>query len=244
MLTALDHKNLQVVYQPKLDIASGKVLVYEALVRWEDDELGQVSPDELIPIAEENGLINAIGAYVIEEAAKFAVTLMKQKKDIKISVNTSVREFSNSSGMKEKLTSILKETGCPANKIQLEITEKFAFQAEQERAIVRQMKELQDTGIRFILDDFGTGYASFRYMQNLPISKVKIDKIFIQSLLTMPKTRQLVEGMILFGKSMGLYVIAEGVETEEQFAALKEMGIDAVQGYFIGVPMKQSDIIQ
>lgn len=244
MLTALDHKNLQVVYQPKLDIASGKVLVYEALVRWEDDELGQVSPDELIPIAEENGLINAIGAYVIEEAAKFAVTLMKQKKDIKISVNTSVREFSNSSGMKEKLTSILKETGCPANKIQLEITEKFAFQAEQERAIVRQMKELQDTGIRFILDDFGTGYASFRYMQNLPISKVKIDKIFIQSLLTMPKTRQLVEGMILFGKSMGLYVIAEGVETEEQFVALKEMGIDAVQGYFIGVPMKQSDIIQ
>lgn len=244
MLTALDHKNLQVVYQPKLDVASGKVLVYEALVRWEDEELGQISPDELIPIAEENGLINAIGAYVIEEAAKFAVTLLKEKPDIRISVNTSVREFSNSSEMKDKLTSILKETNCPANKIQLEITEKFAFQAEQERSIIRQMKELQDAGIRFILDDFGTGYASFRYMQNLPISKVKIDKVFIQSLLTTPKTRQLVEGMIHFSKSMGLYVIAEGVETEEQFNALIEMGIDAVQGYYIGVPMKQSDIIK
>lgn len=244
MLTALDHKNLQVVYQPKLDIATGKVLVYEALVRWEDEELGQISPDELIPIAEENGLINAIGAYVIEEAAKFAVKLTKEKPDISISVNTSVREFSNSSQMKEKLTSILEETKCPAHKIQLEITEKFAFQAEQERAIIRQMKELQESGIKFILDDFGTGYASFRYMQNLPISKVKIDKVFIQSLLTMPKTKQLVEGMIHFSKSMGLYVIAEGVETEEQFVALKEMGIDAVQGYYIGVPMKQSDIIQ
>lgn len=242
MLTALDHRNLQVVYQPQLDIATGKVQVYEALVRWEDDELGQIPPDELIPIAEENGLIHAIGAYVIEEAANLAVKLMNDKPDISISVNTSVREFSNSSQMREKLTTILEETMCPADKIQLEITEKFAFQAEQEQAIVKQMKALQEAGIQFILDDFGTGYASFRYMQNLPISKVKIDKVFIQSLLTMPKTRQLVEGMILFGKSMGLYVIAEGVETEEQFEALKEMGVDAVQGYYIGKPMKESDI--
>lgn len=242
MLTALDHRNLQVVYQPQLDIATGKVHVYEALVRWEDEELGQISPDELIPIAEENGLIHAIGAYVIEEAANLAVKLTTEKPDISISVNTSVREFSNSSQMREKLSTILEQTMCPPEKIQLEITEKFAFQAEQEKAIVNEMKALQDTGIQFILDDFGTGYASFRYMQNLPISKVKIDKIFIQSLTTMPKTRQLVEGMILFGKSMGLYVIAEGVETEEQFETLKEMGVDAVQGYYIGVPMKETDI--
>ncbi|MCM3636355.1 EAL domain-containing protein [Sporosarcina luteola] len=242
MLTALDHNNLQVVYQPQLDIATGKVLVYEALVRWEDAEIGHIQPDELIPIAEENGLIHAIGAYVLEEAASLAVKLMADRPDIRISVNSSVREFGDSSQMKEKLTGILEKTKCPADKIELEITEKFAFQAEQEHAIIQQMKAFEETGIRFILDDFGTGYASFRYMQQLPISKVKIDKVFINSLLTMPKTRQLVEGMILFSKSMGLYVIAEGVETEEQFEALKEMGVDAVQGYYIGGPVKGAEI--
>lgn len=242
MLTALDHNNLQVVYQPQLDIVTGKVLVYEALVRWEDEVIGHIQPDELIPIAEENGLIHAIGAYVLEESARLAVKLMADKPDIRISVNSSVREFGDSSQMKEKLTGILEKTKCPADKIELEITEKFAFQAEQEHAIVQQMKAFEETGIRFILDDFGTGYASFRYMQQLPISKVKIDKVFINSLLTMAKTRQLVEGMILLGKSMGLYVIAEGVETEEQFEALKEMGVDAVQGYYIGGPVKGNEI--
>ncbi len=242
MLTALDHNNLQVVYQPQLDIATGEVFVYEALVRWEDKEIGHIQPDELIPIAEENGMIHAIGAYVLEEAASLAVKLMADNPDIRISVNSSVREFGDSSQMKEKLTGILQKTKCPADKIELEITEKFAFQAEQEHAIIQQMKAFEETGIRFILDDFGTGYASFRYMQQLPISKVKIDKVFTNSLLTMPKTRQLVEGMILFGKSMGLYVVAEGVETEEQFEALKEMGVDAVQGYYIGGPVKENEI--
>ncbi|WP_339252106.1 EAL domain-containing protein [Sporosarcina sp. FSL W8-0480] len=242
LLTALDHQNLQVFYQPQLDIATNKVQVYEALVRWEDEDLGYVNPDELIPIAEENGLIHAIGAYVIEEAANLAMELMKNDQDISISVNTSVREFGDSSQMKEKLMGILKDTKCPPEKIQLEITEKFAFQAEQEQSIARQMKALKDTGIQFILDDFGTGYASFRYMQHLPISKVKIDKVFVNSLLTMPKTKQLVEGMILFGKTMGFYVIAEGVETKEQFDLLKEMGVDAVQGYYIGAPMKRDEI--
>ncbi|MDW0118742.1 EAL domain-containing protein [Sporosarcina thermotolerans] len=242
MLTALDHNNLQVFYQPQLDIATDKVQVYEALVRWEDEELGSINPDELIPIAEENGLIHAIGAFVIEEAANLAMELMKNDQDISISVNTSVREFGGSSQMKEKLMGILKETKCPPEKIQLEITEKFAFQAEQEQSIIHQMKVLKDTGIQFILDDFGTGYASFRYMQHLPISKVKIDKVFVNSLLTMSKTKQLVEGMILFGKSMGFYVIAEGVETKEQFDLLKEMGVDAVQGYYIGAPMKRDEV--
>ena len=242
MLTALDHHNLQVVYQPQLDLATGKVLVYEALVRWEDEEIGHIQPDELIPIAEENGLIHAIGAYVLEEAATLAMKLTAAKPAIRISVNTSVREFGDSSQMEEKLKGILEKTKCPADKIELEITEKFAFQAEQEQTLIKQMKVLEEAGTQFILDDFGTGYASFRYMQQLPISKVKIDKVFINSLLTLPKTRQLVEGMILFGKSMGLYVIAEGVETEEQFEALKEMGVDAVQGYYIGGPIKGSEI--
>ncbi|MFC5589289.1 EAL domain-containing protein [Sporosarcina soli] len=241
MLTALNLKNFQVFYQPQLDIASGQFTVFEALVRWEDDELGYISPDELIPIAEENGLILEIGAFVLEEATKLAIEWDQKGQPIQLSVNSSVREFSQSH-MKDRITDILAATGCPTNRIQLEITENFAFQAEEEQSIFHQMKELQEQGIEFVLDDFGTGYASFRYMQQLPISKIKIDRIFTNSLLTHPKTQQLVEGMIQFGKSMGLYVIAEGVETKEQFELLKEMGVDAVQGYYIGVPVTADKI--
>ncbi len=241
MLTALDHNHLRVVYQPQLDMTSGKVTLYEALVRWEDDELGTIMPDELIPIAEENGLIHDIGAFVLKEAATLAASWNADGQHVGISVNSSVREFSDKQ-MKDKIMDILATTKCPANCIQLEITEKFAFQAEEENSIILQMTALQDAGVEFALDDFGTGYASFRYMQHLPITKVKIDKLFIHSLTTNPKTQQLVEGMIRFSKSMGLYVVAEGVETKEQFELLKTMGTDAVQGYYIGVPVT-SDMI-
>ncbi|KXH83886.1 GGDEF domain-containing phosphodiesterase [Sporosarcina sp. HYO08] len=241
LLTALNDNNLQVVYQPQRDIASGKITLYEALVRWEDEELGYISPDELIPIAEENGLIHEIGQFVLKESAILAASWHEQKHDVGISINTSVREFSNDM-MKNKVIGILAAAGCPANLIQIEITEKFAFQAEEENSIQRQMKELQEIGIEFALDDFGTGYASFRYMEHLPLTKVKIDKEFIHSLSTRPRTKQLVEGMIRFGKSMGLYVVAEGVETEEQYDLLTSMGVDAVQGYYIGMPVTADQI--
>ncbi len=241
MFSALNHNHLRVVYQPQYDIASGDVTLYEALVRWEDDDLGTIMPNELIPIAEENGFIHEIGAFVLEEAATLAAHWDKLGRHIDISVNTSVREFSNPQ-MKNKVIDILNKTKCPAGCIQLEITEKFAFQAEEESSIIVQMKELQDAGIEFALDDFGTGYASFRYMQHLPITKVKIDKLFIDSLTTQPKTQQLVEGMIRFCKSMGLYTIAEGVETKEQYKLLEKMGADAVQGHYIGVPVTSDNI--
>jgi len=241
MLFALNHNSLSVVYQPQFDFASGEVTLYEAFVRWEDEDLGTITPDELIPIAEENGLIHDIGAFVLEEAATLAALWNEQGRLVNISVNTSVREFSNAK-MKNKVIDILNKSKCPASCIQFEITEKFAFQAEEEVSIVLQMKELQDAGVEFALDDFGTGYASFRYMQHLPITKVKIDKVFIDSLTTHPKTKQLVEGMIRFCKSMGLYIVAEGVETKEQYQILEKMGADAVQGYYIGMPIISDDI--
>ncbi|MDW0108552.1 EAL domain-containing protein [Sporosarcina aquimarina] len=243
LLTALDHNALQVVYQPQYDIAQKTITVYEALVRWEDEELGTVSPDELIPIAEANGLITNIGSYVLTEAAQLAVKLNDFKGAPHVSVNTSVREFSNQP-MKNNILGILQVNACVPSQLELEITEKFAFQAEEEQSIIQQMKELQDAGVSFILDDFGTGYASFRYMQHLPISKIKIDKVYTDALLTHPKTQQLVEGMIRFGKSMGLYTIAEGVETKAQFDALTTMGVDAVQGYYIGTPVLAESILK
>lgn len=236
LLTALDENNLQVVYQPQMDLATGKVHLYEAFVRWEDDELGWIMPDELIPIAEENGMIHRIGTFVLKEAAKLAAKWESEGNPVTISVNSSVREFNNAK-YKDEIMTIIKEANCSPHLIQLEITEKFAFQAEEENSIFRQMHELRDAGIEFALDDFGTGYASFRYMQYLPISRIKIDSLYIQAMGVHPKTKKLVEGMIQFGKSMDLYVIAEGVETEEQVEMLKEMNIDAIQGYYLGVPV-------
>jgi len=242
LLTALDDNNLQVFYQPQIDIQTGKVVLYEALVRWKDDELGWIMPDELIPIAEESGMIHKIGEFVLKESAKLAAEWQAKGHSIKIAVNTSVREFHNLH-LKDEIMQILEAANCSPSLIHLEITEKFAFQAEEENFISRQMQALQNEGIEFALDDFGTGYASFRYMQSLPISRIKIDKVFIQSMMSHPKTKKLVEGMAKFGESMGLYVIAEGVESEEQLELLKSMGINAAQGYHIGVPVTADEII-
>lgn len=239
--TAIIENELQVVYQPQVDVATGNVILYEALVRWNNSELGTVSPDELIPIAEENGFIHKIGAFVLKEAAELAAKWQAEGHNLIISVNSSVREFSNPN-FKKEIMQILKKASCPPSLIQLEITEKFAFKAEEESSIFRQMNDLQSEGIEFALDDFGTGYASFRYMQDLPISKIKIDKFFVQSITTNEQTKRLVEGMIQFGKSMGLYVIAEGVETKIQYSILKDLGVDAVQGYYLGLPTAVQNI--
>lgn len=241
LLTALENNMLQVVYQPQVDSQTGKTILYEALIRWEDAELGPISPDELIPIAEENGLIHKIGTFVMKEAAQLAADLKSKNKTVTIALNSSVREFSNPL-IKKEMMAILEEADCPPALIQLEITEKFAFEAEVQSSILDQMNALQKEGIQFALDDFGTGYASFRYLQALPITRIKIDKFFIQSITTHQQTYKLVEGMIQFCKSMGLDVIAEGVETEEQFDALKAMKVDAVQGYYIGSPILASEI--
>lgn len=243
MLSAIDNEYLQVVYQPQIDSKTGKVLLYEAFVRWDDDELGTISPDELIPIAEENGLIQNIGAFVLTEAAQLAARLHDHGVPTIISVNSSVREFTNPKRNKQ-IMRILQQASCPPELIQLEITEMFAFKAEEEKSISNQMKVLKEAGIEFALDDFGTGYASFRYLQSLPITKLKIDNFFINSLTTHEQTQQLVSGMIQFAKSLKMFVVAEGVETEAQAKLLEKYGIDALQGYFIGHPISKNDILQ
>jgi PAS domain S-box-containing protein len=241
LLLALDQKNLHALYQPQLDLKTGKITAVEALVRWEDGEIGVVSPDELIPIAEETGLINNIGSFMLEKACEQAIAWKETGHNLKVSINVSIREFRD----KNRANSILEtleRTGCPANLIQFEITEKFALEAEAETGIIQQMHTLENAGIDFILDDFGTGYGSFRYLQILPICSLKIDKAFTDSLLKSDKSQQLVNGMVQLGKSMNLTVIAEGVETEEQQQLLTEYGCDALQGYYISKPISSSQV--
>jgi len=241
LLLALDQKNLKVLYQPQLNLQTGKFTAVEALVRWEDDEIGVVSPDELIPIAEETGLINRIGSFMLEKACEQAVAWYNAGIDLKISINSSVREFRDKN-MAKSILETLNKKNCPANLIQIEITEKFALEAEAETSIIKQMRQLESEGIIFALDDFGTGYASFRYMQLLPIEILKIDQTFINSLIQSEKTQRLIDGIVKFGKSMNLTVLAEGVETEEQKDLLVRYGCDIIQGYYISKPTEPEEI--
>lgn len=243
LLLALDQRNLKVLYQPQVDLRTGKIYAVEAFVRWEDEEIGVVSPDELIPVAEESGLINNIGSFMIEEACKQASEWLKQGLELKVGINMSVREFRDKNMAKFILDTLVK-TGCPAHLIQLEITEKFALEAEAETSIIQQMRTLEEQGITFVLDDFGTGYASFRYMQLLPIQILKIDQMYIQSLTKSEKTQRLINGIVHFGKSMNLTVLAEGVETEEQKQLLEQYDCDAIQGYLISKPVTADKIPQ
>lgn len=241
LLQALDQKNLKVLYQPQVDVASGKITAVEALVRWEDEEIGVVSPDELIPVAEETGLINNIGSFMLEKACEQALIWKKAGFDIKVGINSSVREFRDKNMAKSVLDTLAK-TGCPANLIQIEITEKFALEAEAASFITQQMRKLENEGIVFVLDDFGIGYGSFRYMQILPIDTLKIDQSFTKSLLKSEKTQKLMHGMVQLGRSMELTVVAEGVETAEQAELLKSFGCDTIQGYHISKPVTPEEI--
>lgn len=241
LLQALDQKNLKVLYQPQIDVYSGKVTAVEALVRWEDEVIGVVTPDELIPIAEETGLINNIGSFMLEKACEQALLWKKAGYDLKVSINSSVREFRDKN-MAKSILEMITKTGCPANLLQIEITEKFALEAEAATSIAQQMRKLENEGISFVLDDFGTGYGSFRYMQILPISTLKIDQTFTNSLLKSEKSQKLMNGMVQLGKSMELKVVAEGVETAEQADLLITYGCDAIQGYYISKPVIPEEI--
>lgn len=242
LLLALDQKDLQVLYQPQVDLETGKVAAVEAFVRWQDEIVGVVPPNELIPIAEETGLIHGIGSYMIQEACEQAVKWQNAGTPLKISINVSVREFRDKN-MVELVLDILQKTGCPASLIQFEITEKFALEAELATTITKQMQVLSSKGITFILDDFGTGYASFRYMQMLPISVFKIDRSFINSMLESVKTQTLVNSMVQLGKSLGLTVIAEGVETETQKNWLHDFGCNGIQGYLVSKPLIPEEVV-
>lgn len=241
LMKALDRKDLQVVYQPQVDLQTNRIVSVEAFVRWKDEVLGVVSPEELIPVAEESGLIQDIGAFMLEQSCQQAAAWAKLGYDLKVSINSSVREFRNPNMVKTVMEA-LEHSKCSPDRLKIEITEKFALEAEAEQSITKQMNQLKKLGIEFVLDDFGTGYASFRYMQLLPISEVKIDQTYIGSLTGQVKVKQLVDGMIKFGKSMNMRMLAEGVETEEQFDLLKGMECDIIQGYLISKPMIAEDI--
>lgn len=238
---AIASNSLYLAYQPQLNLEDRQKVGVEALLRWYDPELGQVSPAEFIPVAEENGLINEIGLWCLEQAISDMKCLMEYVSDsFQMAVNLSVVQFRNQNLVRD-IKSLLSEYELPASRLTLELTEAVAMnEPEVGIAIIHELNEL---GVGIAIDDFGTGYSSLSYLKRLRVNKLKIDKSFIDDIEHDSDDRSIVSAIINMSQSLGLNSIAEGVETEAQINLLKQYGCNQIQGYFFSKPLVFSDLI-
>ncbi|WP_054942416.1 ABC transporter substrate binding protein [Paenibacillus ihuae] len=236
---AIANHELTLHYQPLVDTASGGIWGFEALIRWNSPVLGFVSPLSFIKIAEDCRLIVPIGEWVLRTACQFIKDLHGQGNEgYHISVNISVIQLMLDD-FTDMVLGILQETGLPPEYLELEITESIFMESFE--AISTKLESLKEMGIGIALDDFGTGYSSLSYLKQLPITTLKIDKSFIDSIDT-PNNMSLARSIVTIGHDMGLNVTAEGVETPEQLAFLERTSCDKIQGYFISKPIPQQDV--
>jgi diguanylate cyclase (GGDEF)-like protein len=232
---ALENNTLELYYQPQVNLATGQISGVEALLRWEDQELGKVGPDVFIPIAEEFGLIVQISEWVIKQACHQAqqwVTAFKLP--ITMSINISAVHFNNRS-LEGMIASALRTTGLNPRYLELELTETSILQDLDQAT--EALEAFKCMGLQLALDDFGTGYSSLSYLMQLPFDKLKIDQSFIRNLKTETKGAAIVSAIISMSHSLGMSVIAEGVEQKEHMQMLLQMRCDHVQGFYISRPL-------
>ncbi len=228
-------------YQPQYDTNTQKLRGIEALARWKDENGNIISPGKFIPIAEKSGIILQLGEFIVEKSlSDFAKWLDKYgQKDIILSINISALQF-KSKNFVNYILSAIKESEVPPTNIELEITESVFIEDMDD--MINKMNILRDIGIRFSMDDFGTGFSSLSYLRQLPIDTLKIDKSFIDTVVTDGPTRTIAESIIELSKKLGFDTIAEGVEEEVQYSLLKNIGCENIQGYYFGKPMDVDDI--
>ncbi len=222
---ALADDELELVYQPIISVATRKIAGFEALLRWNHPTRGRVAPDDFIPLAEEIGLISAIGEWVLRQACAEATTWPAP---IKVAVNLSPVQF-HSQTLSHMIISTLAASGLAPSRLELEITE--AVLVRDPDVVTETLRQLRATGVRIAMDDFGTGYSSLSYLQKFPFDKIKIDKGFMQKTSTDKDAFAIVKAVISLGKSLGMTITAEGVETDEQFRRLVAEECTEVQGY-------------
>ncbi|MFZ2162484.1 MAG: EAL domain-containing protein [Sideroxyarcus sp.] len=232
---AINTQQLRVYYQPQVDIASGHIVGAEALVRWQDPERGLISPADFIPLAEETGLIGAIGEWVLKEACLQGVRWIDAGLPfLTLAVNLSPHQFMRGS-IVDVVSRVLAETGFPADRLELELTESALMQ--QEENAVKMLHLLRAQMIRLAIDDFGTGYSSLAYLKRFPLDILKIDKSFVDDIPFHQDDMEIAATIIAMGHSLGFKVLAEGVETVEQLAFLQMKGCDLYQGYLTSPPV-------
>lgn len=233
---ALEKQEFQLVYQPKLCLKTGEVTGVEALLRWYSSELGEVSPADFIPLAEDMGLIDTIGDWVMETAIQQAVVWKQAGLPINVGVNVSARQFQRGN-VAGRVIGLLNRFALEPQFFSIELTEtSFMHSAEKTRSAISELLQL---GVAVAIDDFGTGYSSLNYVRTLALSQLKIDLSFIRNIETSEKDRRLVEAMVAMAHAMDLEVIAEGVETPQQLDLLQRMGCDQGQGYYFSRPQPE-----
>lgn len=233
--TALDNNEFELHYQPQLDIATRKISGFEALLRWKSPELGFVSPLKFINIAEDTHLIIPIGDWVLKNACKYLKELHQQGYDgMSMSVNISMLQLLQDDFV-DKVMDILDWSKLDSRYLELEITESILMESYE--AIAGKLKLLRGRGIKLALDDFGKGYSSLNYLRQLPISTIKIDKSFIDTIGAVGKHKSLTDLMVRIGRTMGMCVVAEGVETQDQLDYLVKHKCDKMQGYLFSKPV-------
>ncbi len=238
---ALAQNQLKVYFQPIINLATGRIYKAEALLRWQHPERGMVSPMDFIPLAEESGLIHEIGDWVFRESARWAQRWSSQfAGNFQISVNKSPAQFREGSGNSNAWLAHLQELGLSGKHILVEITEGLLLNAEHD--ITDKLLAFRDAGIQVAIDDFGTGYSSLSYLKKFDIDYLKIDQSFVRNLTTDSNDMALCEAIIVMAHKLGLKVIAEGVETEEQRVLLTRAGCDYAQGYLLSRPIPPEEL--
>jgi diguanylate cyclase (GGDEF)-like protein len=227
---ALGREEFEVVYQPQYDLATERQCGSEALVRWHHPVHGKIAPGHFISVAEDTGLIVPLGEWVLRRACTDAA---KWPDPLIVAVNLSPAQFRDGD-IAETVAEVLAETGLPPERLELEITENLLINDTEE--VLGKLNRLRQLGVAIAMDDFGTGYSSLNYLARFPFSKIKIDRQFIRNMTRDPATRAIVRTIIALGKSLDVTITAEGVETEEQAAMLREFGCPQVQGFLYGYP--------
>jgi diguanylate cyclase (GGDEF)-like protein/PAS domain S-box-containing protein len=234
--SALDAGETRMVYQPRIDLASGAVIGVEALMRWNHPELGAVSPKEFIPIAEESGLITELGQWALEQACERCVAWGKEGlAGLDVSVNVSTRQF-GPQNLIGRVADALRNSGLDPNRLELEITENVLLRDDE--ATARVLRDLRAMGVRIALDDFGTGYSSLSYLARFPLDTLKLDRSLVRDLTTSPSARGVATAVISMAHALDLRVVGEGVDEAEQARFLTEHGCDEIQGFLIAGPME------
>jgi diguanylate cyclase (GGDEF)-like protein/PAS domain S-box-containing protein len=232
---AVPRGELLVHYQPKVSLVTGKVVEFEALVRWNHPVRGLVYPMSFIPLADETGLILSIGEWVLLQACRQLADWRRRfKREVGVSVNISGRQF-ESMELVGQVRYILNETGIPASSLSLEVTESVFL--ENPESAIRQLNELREIGIGLKIDDFGTGFSSLSYLHRLPFNELKIDRSFIAGFGSKAEAKHIVHTIILLARLLGMKVVAEGVETEDQLNQLTALSCDYAQGNFFSWPL-------
>ena len=237
---AINNHDFELYYQPQYYVGNRQLRGMEALIRWRDDNNQMISPSVFIPIAEKNGAIISIGSWVVEQSIRqYASWRNTYGIHLILSINISARQFEKENFV-EFLTKTLRKYEVDSSEIELEVTESILI--EDFEVVTEKLRILKNYGIRISLDDFGTGFSSLSYLKTLPINTLKIDKSFIDTVLSDSATRVITESIVEMVKSLGFESIAEGVEDEQQYKYLHAIGCDVIQGFYLGKPLPSSDM--